>query len=276
MRDKVRIGAVSYLNTRPLVFGMQQGLGSERVDLDFDVPSVLAERMAAGEIDVALLPIIELARIPDLELIPGLGIATRGASRSVLLVARRPLDELRSIALDPESRTSNALIRVLCANVWGVHPEFRPAGCSLEAALASCDAAVRIGDKALFESPATDNQLHDLGQVWTEATGLPFVFAAWIARRGVVDRQLCKILRDSYDAGSRAIETIAGNYDRDGHRDADLARRYLTDHIRFELGEEEMQGIRAFFDAAFALDLIGSVPRLEAPVEAARLSELRP
>lgn len=277
MRGKVRIGAVSYLNARPLVYGMQQGLGAERVDLDFDVPSGLAARMAAGELDVALLPIVELACIPDLELVSGLGIATRGPARSVLLISRQPLERLQRVALDPESRTSNALARILCAEVWGVRPEFRTVGRSLEAALATCDAAVRIGDKALFESPPADFRVHDLGQVWTDARGLPFVFAAWIARRGVADRRLREILRESYVAGSRAIETIARDYEWNGRRDPELARRYLAEHIRFELGEAELQGIRAFFHAARALELIEAVPRVEpAPPEPARLAGLRP
>src|SRR6188768_2319647 len=110
-----RIGAVSYLNTRPLVFGFEQGLGAERVTLSYDVPSVLAARLDAGELDVALLPVIELARIPDLAIVPGIAIGSFGECRSVLLVARKPLDEIRSVALDPESRTSNALVQVLCA-----------------------------------------------------------------------------------------------------------------------------------------------------------------
>src|SRR5262245_62540185 len=114
MTTPVRIGAVSYLNTRPLVFGLEQGIGGGRIALSYDVPSVLASRMAAGELDVALLPAIELARIPDLAIFPGLAIGSLGACRSVLLVSPLPLDEIRSIALDPESRTSNALVQVLC------------------------------------------------------------------------------------------------------------------------------------------------------------------
>ena len=118
MGERIRIGAVAYLNTRPLVFGMEQGLGAERIELSYDVPAVLAERMRSKAIDVALLPVIELAAFPDLELVPGLGIVTQGDSRSVLLVSRVPASKIESVALDPESRTSNALTRVLFSELW--------------------------------------------------------------------------------------------------------------------------------------------------------------
>lgn len=266
MPAKLRIGAVAYLNTRPLVHGLA-GSGAERLELSFDVPAVLAERMRRAELDVALLPVIELARIPDLEIVPGLGIVTRGPSRSVLLVSRLPLERIRRVALDPESRTSNALFRVLCARVWRIDPEIveprcgAPAG-SLEEALADCDAVVRIGDKALFETPPADCQVEDLGEVWTRSTGLPFVWAAWIARRGVIDRQTYRLLHDARRRGVRAIEEIAASYAWNGTRDAGLARAYLDSHIRYRLGAAEIEGLGAFLDEAAAAGLISAVPAI--------------
>ena len=108
MDAKVRVGAVSYLNTRPLVFGFEQGVAADRIALSYDVPSTLTDRMAAGALDVALLPAIEIARLGNLSIVPGLSLSTIGPVRSVLLVTKRPLREIRSVALDPESRTSNA------------------------------------------------------------------------------------------------------------------------------------------------------------------------
>jgi chorismate dehydratase len=263
MPGKVRIGAVSYLNTRPLVFGVEQGLGAARIELTYEVPAVLAEQLARGALDVALLPIIELARIPDLEIVPGLGIVTRGPSRSVLLVSQRPVDQLRSVALDPESRTSNALVQILCDRVWGVSAEFRVVGSSLRRSLEHCDAAVRIGDKALFEPLPEDCVTEDLGEVWSRETGLPFVYAAWIARRGVVDREIYSILHDSRRQGVRVIDAIAEDYSWNGTRYPELAREYLTEHIQFRLGAAEMQGMTTFFRAAAELGLIECVPRVE-------------
>ena len=267
MADKVRIGAVSYLNTRPLVFGMEQGLGADRVELSYDVPAVLADRLQAGQIDIALLPVIELARQPDLELVPGLSISTMGPSRSVLLVCRKPIEELRTLALDPSSRTSNVLAQLLCAEVWGRRPECRPGSRDISETLADCDGAVRSGDKALFE-PLPDGCLsYDLGGVWTARTGLPFVFAAWTARRGVVDDEIYRVLHDSRRAGSRVIDLIAEDYTWQGRQFPQLAAEYLTRHIRFRLGNAEIDAMNAFFAAAKRLELIDQAPQIRLALE---------
>jgi chorismate dehydratase len=262
MDSMVRIGAVSYLNTRPLVYGMQDGPGSERVRLSYATPAVLADRLAAGELDVALLPVIELARIPGLELVPGLGIVTDGPSRSVLLVSSCPPDAIESIALDPDSRTSNALARVLLAEVWKCRPRIRAGRPSLEESLDEADAAVRIGDKALFDALPSGAHVHDLGEAWTNETRLPFVFAAWAACPGIVDRELYRLMHDSRRAGSRAVDRIAAEFTWNGRRHPDIAREYLTEHIRFRLGANELRAMELFFGAAHRLGLIDEVPRI--------------
>lgn len=258
----LRIGAVAYLNTRPLVHGFEQGLGRGRVELGYDVPAVLADRMAAGAFDVALLPIIELARLEGLELVPGLGIVTRGASRSVLLVGRRPVDAVRSVALDRDSRTSNTLARVLFAEVWRRAPEFAEGPAALADALDSFDAVVRIGDKALFEPVPDGAIVQDLGRVWTDATGLPFVFAAWAARAGVVDREIYRLFHDSRRSGRRALRRIAEDYSYHGRRDPELALAYLTRHIRCRLGAAELRAMRLFFGAARKIGAIAAIPEI--------------
>ncbi len=256
MPAKIRIGAVDYLNTRPLVFGMQQGLGEDRVELSFAVPSALSEQMAAGELDVALLPVIELARSADLELVPGLGITTRGAARSVLLVGKRAVSEIESVALDPESRTSNVLAQVLLADVWERRPRAEQGHRDLDRSLARCDAAVRIGDKALFEPLPEELEVHDLGQAWTELTGLPFVFAAWVARPGVMDRELYTMLHESRRRGVRVMDTIAEDYTWNGAQYPEIARSYLFDDIHYRLGSDELRAMEIFFERARALGLI--------------------
>lgn len=258
----LRIGAVAYLNTRPLVEGLERGLGGERIELSYAVPALLADRMAAGLLDVALLPIVELTRLGDLELVPGLSISTCGPSRSVLLVSRGPLESVRSVALDPHSRTSNVLARLLLAEVWGAEPRCELGPVDLDRALAEHDAVVRIGDRALFEPVPDGLEVHDLGAVWTERTGLPFVFAAWAARPGVVDRELYVLLHDSRRAGSRQLERISAEYEWHGRRDPALCLTYLTEHIRFRFGAAETRGVERFFAAAHARGLIDSVPGL--------------
>lgn len=258
----IRIGAVSYLNTRPLVFGMEQGLGRDRIELSYDVPAVLADRMRREELDVALMPLVALAEMPHLEIVPGLGIVTRGPSRSVLLLADRPLDAVRTVGLDPESRTSNALTRVLFDRVWRGTPEFHTAPHELGEALDRFDAVVRIGDKALFEHAPGDVHVHDLGGVWTADTGMPFVFAAWFARPGVVDRELYKVLHASRREGSKMIPLIAEDYSWHGVRDPQLSRLYLERHIHFKLGNAEVRAMELFFRSVARLGVIESVPEI--------------
>ena len=259
---KIRAGAVSYLNTRPLVFGLEQGLGADRIELSYDVPSVLAGRMAAGEIDLALLPVIELARIPGLVVVPGLAIGSLGNCRSVLLAARKPLSDVTSVALDPESRTSNALARVLFAEVWGVAPAFVDGPCGLALALEEHDAAVRIGDKALFEPLPRGVVAYDLGGAWTARTMLPFVFAVWAARPGVVDREIYEILHASRRAGAAALPAIAADYTWNGRQHPEISMGYLHDAMRYRLGDPEVGAVRRFLAAAATIGVIDAAPAI--------------
>jgi chorismate dehydratase len=260
--QKIRVGAVSYLNTKPLIHGLEQGLGSDRIELSVDVPAVLAGRMQQGEIDVALLPVIELARMPDLEIVPGLGITTFGPSRSVLLVSRVPVTSIERVALDRESRTSNALAQVLFAEVWSRSPNFELGPFALDQALNEHDAVVRIGDKALFESPPDGVEIHDLGEVWTRASGLPFVFAAWAAPPGVVDREIYRILHDSRRSGVKVIDRIAEEFRWNGKYDPALVRGYLMEHIQYRLGAVEVQAIKRFLALAERLKLVNRAPEI--------------
>ena len=255
-----RIGAVSYLNTRPLVYGLEQAAPADGIELSFATPSDLAEQMARGALDVALLPVIELARIPNLELVPGLAIGTRGVSRSVLLISKCPPEQIESLALDRESRTTNALAQVLLAEVWQRRPTTRMGSSSLQADLEACDAVVRIGDKALFEPLPEGAQAEDLGDVWTRRTGLPFVFATWAARAGVVDQKLYRALHAARRRGSRAVDRIAEDYTWNGKSYPETVREYLTHGIRFRLGTAEIRAIELFLRLAHGLGLIERVP----------------
>ena len=145
--SRVRLGAVGYLNARPLTFGLDK---SPRFDLRYDVPSQCAELLHDGAIDVGMIPSIEYLRRPGYKIVPDLAIASRGPVASVLLFTSRPIDDVRSIAMDTSSRTSVALVRVLCARKFGITPALEPLGPDLPAMLARCDAALVIGDNALL------------------------------------------------------------------------------------------------------------------------------
>lgn len=259
---RLRVGAVPFLNARPLVFGLEQGIGRGRIELQYDVPSALAPRMAAGELDVALLPTIELARIPGLVVVPGLGISTRGPAASVLLVCKKPLREVRSVALDPDSRTSNALVQILFREVWKTRPEFSMGSSELAASLLKHDAAVRIGDKALFEPLPAGTEAVDLGAAWTRARGLPFVFAVWAARSGVVDREIYNALHQSKRQGAKVLDLIALDYTWRGIQDPERSLDYLTRHMSYRFGAPEMASLKKFFASARSAGLVDHEPAL--------------
>jgi chorismate dehydratase len=243
----IRVGTVPYLNARPLVFGFEQGLARERIALTRDVPARLAERLRRGDLDVTLVSSIELGRIPDLTVIPGLAIGSLGAVRSVLLVSRRPLVEIATLALDPASRTSNALAEVLLRERYGISPSAQECSGTMEEALATHDAVVRIGDQALFTASPAGATILDLGQAWTEWTSLPFVYAVWAARDGVLDQGLCEAFHASSRQGQAAVGEIAK-----AAPDPELGRVYLTRHVRYGLGKKELAGLSRFLELASA------------------------
>ena len=186
MRSPIRVGAVSYLNAKPLYYRLCEFAPDVR--LSMDVPSRLAEQLADGALDVALIPSVEYLRGVDrgYEIIPGFAIAARGPVRSVKLFSRVPWREVRRLALDAGSRTSQVLARIWLDARHGVRPaivEELPLGVS--ALESTADAVLVIGDRAMKVPSEPFHDVVDLAEAWVELTGLPFVFALWVARGGV-------------------------------------------------------------------------------------------
>ena len=242
----LRIGAISYLNTLPLTFGLRQAAQKGRISLSHAHPAELTRQLQEKALDVALISVGALDRFPDAEIVPGLGIATSGPCRSVLLISRRPMNELESLALDPHSHTSNRLAQLLCRRRWGCAPRAVSGTETLAGSLELADAAIRIGDKALFESIPPDCEVHDLSELWKCETGLPFVFAVWVAQRGVLDAKLQTLLERSLDAGLNAIDRIAESYRWRGRAYPEIAREYLTHGIHYRLGADECEALDLF------------------------------
>ena len=243
----IRLGAVDYLNARPLVYGLdgRQDLFSLR----FDSPSRCAVLLHADDIDVGMIPAIEYCRGPEYRIVPGVGIISTGAVASVALFTRKPVGEVRTIAADTSSRTSNALLRILCAERFDIAPELTPMAPDAGAMLAACDAALIIGDAALYLDPAEEQvEKIDLGEQWTSMTGLPFVWAFWAGRPGVLPPEAVQALHDARDAGVAAADQIAEDYC--GPARAALGRDYLRDNIRYQMGDREIAGIRAYYELA--------------------------
>jgi predicted solute-binding protein len=253
---------VSYLNTVPLVWGMQHGGQRGLFDLSFAVPAECADRLADGRADIGIVPAVELNR-QKLEIIRGTGVACHGAVRSILLISKVPFREIRTLATDSTSRTSVALSRIILARKYGVEPRHSSQAPHIGKMLENSDAALIIGDTALVLDPAAlPFHVLDLGQEWTEMTGLPMVFAVWAAREGV-PRQDPKPFTDSLHYGQEHMDDIVREWYPKLHISEALVREYLTRNIVFELGEREYSGLAMFLEYA---------AELRDPVEAKRVS----
>lgn len=248
MNSVVRLGAVSYLNVRPLVYGLE--LRTDLFSLRFDVPSKCAALLHEGSIDVGMIPSIEYLRgKEEYRIVPGMGIMSDGPVASVAMFTAKPVDQIRTIAADTSSRTSNGLLHVLCYEVFGIDPEFIPMPPNPREMLQRCDAALLIGDPALFlDHEAAGLQKVDLGEEWTTMTGLPFVWAAWTGRSGVVSPAATAVLARARDAGVAASDEVATAYC--GPTRAELGRRYLRENMRYHLGTREEEGLRRYFELA--------------------------
>jgi chorismate dehydratase len=244
--SRVRLGAVGYLNARPLTFGLDR---SPRFELRYDVPSKCAELLHQGTIDLGLIPSIEYLRRPGYSIVPGLAIASRGPVASVLLFTTKPIHEVRSIAMDTSSRTSVALVRVLCARRFGIAPALEPLGPDLAAMLGRCDAALIIGDNALLARG--DNAplpvRIDLGEEWTAMTGLPFVWAFWAGPAGALSHDDVAALQEARDLGVQRPVEIAEAY-FPGRPDLQgVAASYLRDNIKYHLADDGKAALELFY-----------------------------
>lgn len=250
----LRLGAVSYLNTKPLVYGLDAH--PDRFDLRFDVPSKCASLLHEGKVDLGLIPAIEYLR-GDYRIVPDVAIASDGAVATVAIFTRRPMSQVRTIALDLSSRTSVALTRILCATHWRIEPSFTAAEPDLDAMLERADAALIIGDPA-FEIDAAKRAVDkvDLGAEWKALTGLPFVYAMWVGRPGAATPEHCRALQDSRDRGLAHLADIAREVSGGDRALEQRSLIYLRDNLKYGLGEAEAAGLRRFHELATETGLV--------------------
>lgn len=244
----MRVSAVSYLNTVPLVWGMLHGKQRGLFELSFSLPSECADRLAEGRADVGIVPTAELERL-KLEILPGAGIAARGAIRSILLISRVPPQRIRTLAADAGSRTSILLAEIILAERYGARPRRISLPPELPAMLQAADAAVIIGDPALrLDINALPYLVLDLGAEWRALSGLPMVFAVWAARPERVTPELAEAFLDSCRFGRAHLEEIIRQEAAPRGIPEPLARDYLTRLVVHELGEEDYRGLRVFVE----------------------------
>lgn len=283
---RVRLGAVGYLNARPLVYDLER---LPRFDVRYDTPSECARLLHDGATDLGLIPSIEFLRGGPYRIVPDVAIASDGPVASVALYTTKPIDAIRSIALDTSSRTSVALTQVLCARQFKIAPALVHLGPDLTAMLARCDAALIIGDAALLldhtkvrlKADATtdvgadatadlrgvrlqpDIQKIDLGEVWHSLTGLPFVYAFWAGRPGVLSGEDVTALQQARSAGVAQPERIAQAYFANAPQHQALGARYLRDNIKYHLGDAERAGLEMFYRYAAEAGVVADAARLD-------------
>ena len=254
MSARVRVSAVSFLNARPLVHGLDRH--PDLFEVSFDLPSTCAARLHAGAVDLGLIPAIEYLNA-DYRLVPGMAIGSDGPILSVAVFTTRPIDQVRRIALDSSSRTSATLCRILCARHWDIAPTFVPAAPRLEIMLREADAALVIGDPAFEIDPVKRGVTKiDLGAEWKSLTGLPFVYAMWVGREGAASPAQCRALQRARDNGLAHLGDIAREV---AAGDATLERRsleYLRDNLKYGLGPGEAAGLRRFHELSAELGLV--------------------
>lgn len=256
----LRISVVDFLNARPLTWGLLHdpppGLSISR-----DLPSVCAAKLAAGEADVGLIPSIEYQRIPGLKVVPGLGIAASSEVRSVLLVSDVSREKIASVALDPASRTSAALTRILLKRSYGISPRFSESDPSAEASV-KADARLIIGDPAL-KTRLNGHVVLDLASEWRAFSGHPFVFAFWAARAEVDTPELAALLRRSYQAGLAHFDGMVQEESAASGLSAPVVEDYLRHALHFELDRGDLEGLELFYRLAAEEGLIGQARPIE-------------
>ena len=298
--QKLRISIVQYLNTAPLVWGFTNGPLAGKYDLSFTVPSQCAEALRTGAADIAIIPAIEYQRIPNLVVLPNLAIASQNRVRSLLILAKKPIEQVRAFALDRSSRSTQALTRILAAEHWKIDPEFFEAEPDLRAMLANADAALLIGDPALRISIAIEKKstvspqgravchaatlgitsaeilhVYDVVGEWRKLTYLPAVMAVWAGRPEVLTPEVLADFAASRDFGLTQIAAITLNAARELELPQQALESYLRHNIDFSLGEENRRGLERYFHEAAKLGLIPrdiKIAWAAVPKEAAQVS----
>jgi chorismate dehydratase len=252
---KLRVGIVNYLNSKPLAWGFLKGHHADLFAPSYHPPAMVARLLGQGNLDVGLIPSIELQRIPNLRVLPDMCIAARHEAKSVILVSRGPVEEIRRVALDQNSRTSATLVRILLRERYGLDPEYLHDRPDPERMLAEADAALIIGDPAL-RVDRERYRIIDLAAEWSELTGLPFVFAVWAVGPEVEIPDLPFYFKSSLRYGLSSLDTLVREAAAELGLDSSEVRAYLTENLSFFLREEEIAGLEEFYRRAHEHGLI--------------------
>jgi chorismate dehydratase len=259
-----RVAASSYLNTAPLIWSFIHGAMRREVRLLTDTaPARCADMLARGEVDAALVPVIEYQRIPELAVVPGVCVGSRERVRSVVLVTHgQELREVETVSVSIESRTSVALVQIIFREFLGSEPQLRTSAPDLSAMLRESDAALMIGDPAMTFT-GERLRIYDLASLWREQTGLGFVFAMWMARTDSVASLRRVDFARARDEGLEHVEEIVAQYERELKLPRAELRHYLLENISFRLDEEMRAGLDLFYSLAHKHGVIPALRPLQ-------------
>jgi chorismate dehydratase len=267
---QLRISAISYLNTAPLMWDFEHGHTDARsaFNISYTIPSQCAASLREGSADIGIIPVAAYASIPDLAILPGVAIASRRAVRSILLVSKVPLEKIQTVALDTSSMTSVALTKVLFAKWWRGSRTFTAMAPDIEKMLITNDAGLVIGDPAL-KIDRSRYLTFDLAEEWIRFTGKPFVFAFWAVRQAALtdaprDLDLAPVFQESRDHGLQPenLDRITREWSPRLGLDEDRIKRYLTENIHYSLDPACLDGMRLFYQFACECGALPSVPSL--------------
>ncbi len=280
---RLRVSIVEFLNTAPLVWSFTDGPLAGRYDLSFTVPSQCAQELRTGAADIAIIPAIEYQRMDGVVALPGMAVAAKGVVRSILVVAKKPIEMARRIALDTSSRSSVALVQLLCRNFWGISPEFIRSAPDPAAMLAQADAALVIGDPALRIAvkveqlsrkkpmagfccgnnpddqvvPGVDSlYVYDVAHQWREMTARPCVLALWVARGDAATPEVVDDFLASKEYGLDHIGDIAEGASLKLDLPAPALERYLRDNIDLSLDDDNLAGLNLYYQLCAQAGLI--------------------
>ena len=252
---KLRVGIVNFLNSKPLAWGFLKGHHADLFVPSYHPPALVARLLGQGNLDIGLIPSIEVQRIPNLRVRPDMCVGAKQEVRSVVLVSRGPVEEIRRVALDLNSRTSSTLVRILLRERWGLDPEYLHERPDPERMLSEADAALIIGDPAL-RLDREKYHVVDLAAEWKTLTGLPFVFAVWAVRPEVEIPDLPFYFKSSLRYGLSSLDILVREAAAELGLDTSEVRTYLTENLHFFLRSEEIEGLEEFYRRAHSHGLI--------------------
>ena len=242
MNRKLRVGAVSYLNTKPLVYGFEQGMMQDEIELNFEYPSKVAAQLLNDEIDIGLVPVAVIPSLKTPHIISDYCIGTEGEVASVCLFSEVPIDQIASICLDYQSRTSVVLLKILLKKYWKISPQLIASTSGYESEIKGNVAGLVIGDRALIKR-AHSTYIYDLGTAWKEMTGLPFVFAVWLSNKDI-PQQFKNDFNNATASGLNRLKEVASAIH---FLEYDL-HEYYTININYEFNKQKKVALKLFLE----------------------------